>query len=758
MDKLRIATVCSGIGAPEQALKNLGIDHVNVFACEIDKYARMTYQANHDTEIFYDDITKLDYANLPDHDILIGGFPCFPKGTLITTSEGLKDIVEIKKGDMVLTHKKRFKPVVTPMKKHKIGIMNLKVMGLPEFKVTEEHPFYCVERTTKYNSKLKKYEYFYSKPKWVECKDLTKNHYIAFGKSELEENPENLTEEECWLIGRYIADGFIRNNKRPDRKNSYNNQVIYGIGKHKLQEFKDNIKTYYVGYVEERTSIKCKIINKRLMELCLACGKGAINKKIPGFIINLPKDLLKCFFSGYMSGDGGLHKNTYRAVSISKQLIYQLGQLVNKLEQKHYSIIFTKTPDTTIIEGRVVNQNDYYSIQYKKDLKTKYFYHNDFIFSPVRSLTFDPDFKDYVYNFEVEDDNSYIANNLIAHNCQSWSLSGKRQGFDDEQGRGTIFFNILEILKAKKPACFILENVKGLLSHNEGQSFKAILDSLSSSINGQFLMFPYFDTLGYDVYWKVLNATDYGIPQNRERVFIVGFKKPVSFKFPEKQPLKLKLIDLLEDNPDQKYFLSEKAIQGLLNHKEKHKERGNGFGANILELDSDYSPTIPARYFKDGSDCLINTDICKTVSSSGLGLLDRHSWDLVKDTKSNSQGYRVYDTEKSVTRDSNAGGGGAKTGLYAVPVLTPEREKKRQNGRRFKNEGDDMFTLTAQDKHGVYDGCNIRRLTPLECFRLMGFPDSFIKPVSETQQYKQAGNSIVVNVMEAILKEVLKVL
>jgi DNA (cytosine-5)-methyltransferase 1 len=229
--------------------------------------------------------------------------------------------------------------------------------------------------------------------------------------------------------------------------------------------------------------------------------------------------------------------------------------------------------------------------------------------------------------------------------CQAFSIA------DDI--RGTIFFNIHEYLKVKGPECFILENVKGLLSHDNGNTFGTIIKYLAKSINGNLSMFTDKNSVNYHIYYKALNATDYGIPQNRQRIFIIGFKNDNhSFTWPEPELLKLKLHDLLEKEVPEKYFLSNKAVQGLLNQEEK----GFGFGANIL-----ISPKIRSRYYKDGSDCLIQSN---------------------------------------------------------------------QN--------------------------QVRRLTPRECFRLMGFPDTFnISEVSETQAYKQAGNSIVVNVIEKIIKQII---
>ena len=122
-----------------------------------------------------------------------------------------------------------------------------------------------------------------------------------------------------------------------------------------------------------------------------------------------------------------------------------------------------------------------------------------------------------------------------------------------------------------------------------------------------------------------------------------------------------------------------------------------------------------------------------------------------------SQGNRVYDPSgTSTTLASQAGGLGAKTGLYAIPVLTPDSPEKRQNGRRFKEDGEPSFTLTAQDKHGVYDGMRIRRLTPLECERLQGFPDGWTEGVSDTQRYKALGNAVTVNVVREIMSRLTK--
>lgn len=182
--------------------------------------------------------------------------------------------------------------------------------------------------------------------------------------------------------------------------------------------------------------------------------------------------------------------------------------------------------------------------------------------------------------------------------CQPFSISGvskknslgRPHGFDDKT-QGTLFFQIKRIIQDKRPLAFLLENVKNLERHDNGRTLKVIMETLR-------------DELGYDVYTKVIDAERH-VPQHRERIYIVGFIKPVEFKYPEKvvenNP---KFRDILEDNVDSKYTLSDKLWTYLQNYARKHKEKGNGFGFGMTDLDGK-SRTLSARYYKDGSEILI---------------------------------------------------------------------------------------------------------------------------------------------------------
>lgn len=224
--------------------------------------------------------------------------------------------------------------------------------------------------------------------------------------------------------------------------------------------------------------------------------------------------------------------------------------------------------------------------------------------------------------------------------CQAFSIAGKRRGFDES--RGTLFFEIARILADKRPKRFLLENVKGLLSHDNGKTFQTIIRILTE--------------LGYCVEWQVLNSKDFGVPQNRERVFISGHL----------------------------------GIEGF-------REIFPIYGSNKSYSRKISSTAIDANYFKG---------------------IDNH---------------------------------GQRT---TIAVLTPDRFEKRQNGRRMKEDGEPSFTLTAQDKHGVFDGYRIRRLTPTECERLQGFPDCYTSMLSDSQRYICLGNAVTVNVIKEIIKRI----
>jgi len=258
--------------------------------------------------------------------------------------------------------------------------------------------------------------------------------------------------------------------------------------------------------------------------------------------------------------------------------------------------------------------------------------------------------------------------------CQAFSIAGKRRGFEDT--RGTLFFEVARILKVKRPKIILLENVKGLLNHNKGETFSIILETLAE--------------LGYETQWMVLNSKFFGVPQNRERVFIIGSLRGECR--PEILP----------------------------------------FGFTDRKINEEYGIKVEGMLTEDG-------------------------WD-----KRHENIRRYYNTNGISPTIPTGQGGGVMPKIRAV--LTPDRPEKRQNGRRFKEDGEPSFTLTGQDIHGITDGFSIRRLTPVECCRLQGFPDDWNEfgineqgetvKMSDTQRYKQMGNAVTTNVVATIGKKI----
>jgi DNA (cytosine-5)-methyltransferase 1 len=302
-----------------------------------------------------------------------------------------------------------------------------------------------------------------------------------------------------------------------------------------------------------------------------------------------------------------------------------------------------------------------------------------------------------VYEREIPSESLDIY--MTSPPCQAFSLAGKRLGKNDK--RGILFFNSLEFIEKNKPRFFIFENVKGLLSDDGGRTFNEWVNFLGGkSVNGAPVLFPYADAVDYHLYWKVLNAKHHGIPQNRERVFLIGVRddKDNNFSFPAEEHLTKKLKDVLESEVDEKYFLSDERI-GTITKSER------GIGWTDVEL-------------KNTANCVLTA--YSKIPTDG---------EYLKVKSATSKGY-----EEATDGDS-------------INFSVPNSEIRR--GRVGKGVAQ---TLDTQCNQGILNNYQIRRLTPRECFRLMDFPDTFTWPVSDSQAYKQAGNSIVVNVLYKILK------
>lgn len=319
--------------------------------------------------------------------------------------------------------------------------------------------------------------------------------------------------------------------------------------------------------------------------------------------------------------------------------------------------------------------------------------------------------------------------------CQDISIAGKRKGL--EKGtRSNLLYQVKRLLDiSERPKYLLLENVKELV----GKKFKASFDNWLETLSA----------MGYTNYWKVLNAKDYEIPQNRERVFcvsILGEHEP--FEFPEEKELKIRLKDILEDEVDEKFYLSNKQINNFIkNGNGNCNPSGKGMNGNVNC--KDISNTLTTNK-GEGQKILVPT----------LDFVGGFGTNRIKDGKSLSrnfrEGNRVYSSNGlSCCIKANGGNLGGASGLYQVEPKIIQKARGYNKGGAHKISPS-ITASSWQENNFLSYKFRIRRLTPKECWRLMGFRDeAFYKAeavCSNSQLYKQAGNSIVVKVLESIFK------
>jgi len=399
-------------------------------------------------------------------------------------------------------------------------------------------------------------------------------------------------------------------------------------------------------------------------------------------------------------------------------------------------------------------------------------------------------FPENVYEREIPKESLDIY--MTSPPCQSFSLAGKRKGEDSKNG--VLFYNSHEFIVKNNPRYFIFENVKGLLSDDNGKTFQRWIDYLGGkSVNGNPVIFPHENATPYHVYYQVMNAKHYGIPQNRERIFIIGIRDDADndFSFPKPFHLVKRLKDVLESEVDEKYFLSDNFLKYYFEHKEIHQKKGNGFsfepkhedciagaistkagsrqtdnyietkigtwrthedGKGFRATEDNNCPTIPARAREDGS----GQPVIKIGAIRGRNPLNPKSKIV------GQQHEQMIEINENGT--SNALTTVQKDNVVVIPAevyqLNPSLEsggkQPYQQNRIYDIQG--VSTTLCRDKSDILiipAQQRIRRLTPLECFRLMDFNNSFIWEVSDSQAYKQAGNSICVGVLAELIKKLL---
>ena len=766
----------AGIGGFRRGMELAG--HECVGFCEFDKFATASYISMHlltdeqrkaledipikkrqkeilkeeyrNGEWYANDIRRVYAGDIPKADCWCFGFPCFAKGTYILTEKGYIPIEDVSVGDKVLTHKGRWRKVTATMHRDGARLWDVNGFGILPTRTTAEHPYYV----TKPDQPME----------FKKVEQLDDSWYSTMVLPDAES--DGYSKEMWWIIGRYLADGWRV--ERKDRQSG--GRIVFAISDDKREEFEQRLREakLHGTYTKERTCGKYHVCNNQLYKYLEKFGKYAHGKRIPREALCLPREKAKYFFDGYMSGDG--RNDREEATSTSAALILGMCIIAQRLGKSVPAVYYTRRDEKCVIQGRECRQRDTYTFRISSK-SVKGHYRARYVCRELYQPTESDDFGT-VYNISVEEDNSYVANGAIVHNCQDISVAGKQVGF--QGNRSSLFFRVMylvgQLKEEDKPTFLFIENVKNLLSVNGGWDFARLLIEMEQE--------------GYDAEWQVLNSKDFGVPQNRERCFIIGHL------------------------------------------------RGRG-SAEVFPVErADREDSIQIIGHRDG--CRRNTQvfaqygITEALSTCQGGGREHHVAlpcfiDLCREGSKMTGQARCLKARYYKGASNHAG---QDSGI-AIPVLTPDRAEKRQNGRRFKEEGEPMFTLTGQDRHGVaikvkeatkqgYSECRvgvdavnlsvpgsktrrgrvgkeiantldtscnqgifvqvseelvvyavwyekyqcyiaIRKLTPKECFRLQGWSDDYFEKAqfvnSDSQLYKQAGNGVTVTVIETIARK-----
>lgn len=817
--------------------------------CEFDKYATKSYCAIHgvDENLNLGDITEVDETKIEDFNMICGGSPCFVEGTHILTKTGYMDIENLEVGDLVYTKERRWKRIKRIGSDGEKEICSIIAMGILPIECTLNHPFWIKHKCRKWNNNIRRYEYYLSDAEKTYASKLTTNDFIGIPIiSDKDNDLTDLSDELLWLLGRYVADGVISNS-----------EVTLSIGEEKISQF-DKITTIHRTY--KHTESCYRVVFNKSSELynlisVYDFGRCAINKNIPMEILELPKTKLELFLDGYWCGDGCSIKETTirQATTISRKLAEMLVLAIQKVYSTGCKIYFNKRPSKHMIEGRMVNQNDTYMVRFlTENQKSRFFVEDEFVWYPIRKIQKEGNQK-VIYNIEVEDDHTYLANGAVVFNCQDFSVVGKQKGSvwtcqscgheynpltvhwskrnkcpncgseNIEKTRSSLLVEYLRVIRANKPNFGMYENVKNIVGKQfRDTTFKLFEDELHE--------------YGYNTYWKVLNAKDYGVPQNRERVYLIFIKKDLdngNFVFPEGFDNGIRLKDVLEDKVDEKYYISDDKVKRFLTNLNTNtsllydpcqvKREGKSREYN------NYCPTLTSRDYKDPrlvnenvvkqvgniSDCngnwknpwvgrMYDSDGCSPTLNTCSGCSNEPK--ILQVGKLNSSQDGIVVSNEGIAPTHTAGHGNTpkvletpdysycldanyykgttieqyvdkhRRQLIAIPQATKKGyieceiggvadlsypNSKTRRGR-VQDDGNICPTITATETGicRLESLLRIRRLIPKETFRLMGFSDSAYeaasKVVSNSQLYKQSGNSIVVDVLYYILIELYK--
>ena len=571
---LRVFEAFAGYGSQSLALERLKrdfpeFDYKLIGFSEIDPSAITAYKALHGDVENYGDISKIDWAKVPDFDFFTMSSPCFVAGTLVLTSDGYKPIEAVKVGDMVLTKSNTFHVVKQFFDNGIHPTCIIRGTAFDEIRCTPSHKFWAREKYFYGHKRVR----MFREPKFVEAKDLTRNHYLGYPVNQ-EAIPFITEELDFWyMIGMFIGDGWLSKQKR-------DHDVIIACNEVKEAKLRKHLNQDKWKYTVQkgRTCNRFRFSNKKINQIIWEhFGTGSKGKRIPYDVVRMPLPQLEAFLNGYIDSDGSRpYENYIQFSTVNENIACMIQHVIAKVYHRVTRMSKVNVPPTKIIEGRVVNQSPFFLLRAKTidSKQDQAFYEDGYIWYPFQRM--EESTPERVYNIEVDEDHSYIVKGAMVKNCQDFSNAGLQRGGEEGSGtRSSLLWECSRAIEAKRPKYVFFENVKGLVQQKFIKGFNAWQRRLEG--------------FGYANFAQVLNASDFNVPQNRERIYMISIlmtedEQNPRYFFPKKMPLELCLNDVLEEEVDERYFLSDEMLARFC---EKSIEEDGKSASSINEFESE---------------------------------------------------------------------------------------------------------------------------------------------------------------------------
>ncbi len=738
----------------------------------------------------YGDITKIDGSIVEPVDCIIGGSPCFPKGTLILTSKGFINIENVCVGDLVYTHKHRFRKVIATGS-HEDTIISIKG-NLSEFLCTPNHPIYSPDILSIWDKERHCYKRLVGDEKWVSACEMDHRYWqvpnIFYGFSDIE-NSVPVHENEAYFFGRWLGDGWCRVGKRTGRKSGTFAEIILCDSLDKEQELIKccSCVTDRFSVERQKSCVRVKFHNCKLCNLLEHdFGHGTKQKRIPVWLLFSSQSCREALLKGLVDSDEHTKGNKIYYTTCSKELAFSVRLLGESLGYST-SLYLSKGKGFSLIDGRKVLRTDSWVISLVKNKKKPRFEYNGNSLYLVRKVSVLPELNRTVYNLSVEEDESYIADSIIVHNGQNLSIAGDRLGLGGSES--SLFLHQIRLVQEMrvasdflKPRYMVWENVTNALSCNKGKDFQRVLvECVNVAVKTQKeyreQQIPYvpmpkdgkwtksgilYDDLGrWSIAWRIHDAQYWGVAQRRRRIALVvdfgGMSAPeVLFESKSVQG------NLNQSNAQGKRITEGTCGSSTEPNRESNNERIDtpivldraSFNQGVNALYDPYigkSETVPTLVSRGPSA------VCYDARGNGDGKITA--------TLTGDHDNRISDYTNVVVEQVSKGF----DSIQSNPCICIGNGQSHVTQHYTKeiaqtlNCMHDPMTILEPNKN-VY---HVRRLTPLECTLLQGFPDHWVDigewvdsngkkhNDSDTPKYKALGNSIALPFWKWLCKNII---